>query len=185
MISTRIIVACTCLFIVSSSTSAQDSAQYGVKGDARTGSIIRRQEIKSNGVPINRSWQRLKPEEQAIVRGWYQNMPAADEPPFPEDGLKAIHEAILRGKEKRGVTGELDLAATVEANGKVSSVKAYKSPDAEMTQYVGTVVMLTRFKPAVCSGKPCRMDFPVTYKFDVDPLKESLIPRRGGVAPGE
>jgi hypothetical protein len=60
------------------------------------------------------------------------------------------------------------LIATVEANGEVSSVKAIGSPSPEMTKFASTILLLTKFKPAICSGHPCRMDFPLWYEFQVE-----------------
>lgn len=57
------------------------------------------------------------------------------------------------------------LPCPVGADGKVTEVKAIGSPGAEMVQYAGAVLILTKFKPAVCSGRPCRMEFPLRQYF--------------------
>jgi hypothetical protein len=38
----------------------------------------------------------------------------------------------------------------------------------DMANFAGKVLLLTAFKPAVCRGRPCRMDFPLMYEFVVN-----------------
>lgn len=85
--------------------------------------------------------------------------------PFPAKGLKPVHTAMYKGQQKLGVEGELHLLATVDAQGNVEEVKTYDSPSPEMTQYAAAVVLGTKFKPAICSDMPCRMDFRFSYQF--------------------
>jgi hypothetical protein len=33
-----------------------------------------------------------------------------------------------------------------------------------MTKFAGTVLMMTKFKPAMCAGKPCESQFPLHLK---------------------
>lgn len=82
--------------------------------------------------------------------------------------MKSILDVVRKGQEKLLVTGKLYLVATVEPNGKVSTVKAYGSPNPEMAKFASEVLLLTKFKPAVCGGRPCRMDFPLWYNFKVE-----------------
>jgi len=37
-----------------------------------------------------------------------------------------------------------------------------------MTKFESSVLLLTKFKPAVCAGKPCKMQFPFRFKFRVE-----------------
>ena len=81
--------------------------------------------------------------------------------------MKSILDVVRKGQEKLLVTGKLYLVATVEPSGKVSTVRAFGSPSPEMATFAGQVLLLTKFKPAVCGGRPCRMDFPLSYNFKV------------------
>lgn len=36
-----------------------------------------------------------------------------------------------------------------------------------MATYVSSVLMLTKFKPAICGGVPCRMEYPFLYAFEI------------------
>jgi len=162
-------LAVAALVVYSEAPAQGTEPEYAVKADQpRTGSHIRRDAVKGGALPINRTYEQLTPEERAIVRGWYESMPAADEPPFPAEGMKPIHEAIGKAQAKLRARGELSLIATVGPNGEVSSVNAVGSPNPEMARFAGQVLLLTKFKPAVCGGQPCRMDFPLRYTFHVD-----------------
>jgi hypothetical protein len=143
--------------------------EYGIKfEDPPAGSGIRREAVRGSRVPINRTYRELTPEQRAIVHGWYESIAPGDEPPFPAEGMKPILDAVRKAQAKLLVTGELFLIATVEKTGEVSSVKAVGSPSPEMTQFAAAVVALTKFKPAVCAGQPCKMEFPLCYVFRVE-----------------
>jgi len=143
--------------------------QYGIKfDDPPIGSNIRRYAVGPQSIPINRSYAELSSAERAKLHTWWEQIPDGDEPPFPTEGLKPIHDAVRQAQRRFLVTGELFLIATVEADGKVAGVKAIGSPSPEMTKFAATVLAVTKFKPAVCSGRPCRMDFPLRYLFRVE-----------------
>ena len=133
-----------------------------------SGSLIRHDAVRGKALPFNRTYQQLTPEQRAFVHGWYENIAPGDEPPFPAEGTKPIHDAIRKVQARLLVRGELMLIATVEPNGDVSSVKAVGSPSPKMTEFASAIILLTKFKPAICSGRPCRMDFPLCYVFQVE-----------------
>jgi hypothetical protein len=145
------------------------SPQYGIKHeDPPIGSNIRRYAVSPSPIPINRSYAELNGAERSVLHGWWERIPDGDEPPFPMEGLRPIHEAMRQAQYSLVVTGELFLVATVEPDGQVSAVKTIGSPTAEMTKFAATLLILTKFKPALCSGRPCRMDFPLHYLFRVE-----------------
>jgi hypothetical protein len=150
-------------------TTQTANPEYSIKFEnPPIGSHIRRDAMRGSPIPINRSYHELTPEQRAIVHRWYENIAPGDEPPFPSSGLKSIHDAIRKGQTKLLVTGELFLIATVEATGEVAEVKTFGSPSPEMTKFAAAVLVLTKFKPAVCAGRPCKMDFPLWYSFRVE-----------------
>ena len=53
----------------------------------------------------------------------------------------------------------------IDSQGKPVSVSVYQSPDPKMTQVVGTILMLQSYKPALCNGEPCSMQFPFRINF--------------------
>ena len=147
---------------------AQPSPQYNIKDrDPPTGSNIRRNITEGSRIPINRTYGEMSPEEKEAVHSYYEKIETGDEPPFPAEGLRPVHDAIAKAQQTLLVTGQLMLVASVGPDGKVTEVKAIGSPSREMVQAAGSIVALTRFKPALCKGTPCKMDFPFLFNFKV------------------
>ena len=144
---------------------SEPAPQYSLKRSASAGSLIPRDAATSDRLPINQSYAQLSEADKAFVRGWYESMKPGDEPPYPAAGLKPIVEGLVKAQQRLLVEGELFLVATVDSQGHVAAVKAYKTPDPEMTKLVATILVETPFKPAVCDGQPCRMDFPMRQVF--------------------
>lgn len=152
---------------------------------ATTGSSILRSAITFQ-IPLNKRYNELSVEERVILHKAWEGIPDGDEPPFPTNGLRPIYKAVIDAQSKLGVEGELHLIATVDARGDVVEVKAYGSPSPEITQFAATVILKTKFKPAVCGGQPCRMDFPFRYRFvlELQALRAwRQRRRRGGPGP--
>jgi hypothetical protein len=137
--------------------------------DARTGSNIRQRVVSGSDVPLDKTYAELSAEHRARVRALYEALAADDEPPFPADGLKPVYSAMADLQHHLLVKGRLTLVASVGADGDVTAVQALGSPDADMVRAAANVLMLTKFKPATCKGKPCAMDFPFRFNFDVEP----------------
>jgi hypothetical protein len=157
------------LAFVGQSSAQLSTPQYVIADDtARTGSILRRQQGAEFPIPVKRRYDQLTPEQKAIVHSWYEHLEPGDEPPFPADGLAPLYDAIQRGQRKLMVRGELQMAVTVEPGGKATEVQVLKSPSPEMTQFAASVLLLAKYKPAVCKGQPCRMQFPLSLRFDPD-----------------
>ncbi len=135
----------------------------------RIGSKIRKDVVWSEKIPLNRTYEQLTPEQKQIVHSRYESMAPGDEPPYPLEGLKPIVSAIFKAQEKLAATGDLQLIVTVGPDGKSKEVNAYGSVDVpEMAKFAASVLYITKFKPAVCGGKPCTMEFPFYLKLKVD-----------------
>ena len=141
------------------------SPQYDARGDPPTGSAIRSTYASGGNLPINKRYDEFTVEEKETLNQFYEKMGPGDEPPFPAYGLKPIYTALARIQGELRVRGELYLFATVDQDGKVVQVKALGNPDPEMTKLAATVLSLTRFKPALCKGVPCTMDYPFRLNF--------------------
>jgi hypothetical protein len=146
---------------------AQESKpEYAIKEDApRTGSLIRRNAIEFKNVALNKRYAELSAQDRENLHSWWESLSDGDEPPFPEKGLKHIHDAVFKAQGKLMVEGDLFLIASVDPTGDVVEVKTIGSPSPEMTKFAASVVLLTKFKPGLCAGAPCRMDFPIRYRF--------------------
>jgi hypothetical protein len=151
----------------------QPTPQYSIPEEQpETGTHIRLDQVRSTQLPFNLTYQQLTPEQRGIVNSWYEQVPPGDEPPYPLEGMGSIFNWLRKGQDRLLASGKLYVVATVEPEGKVSTVKAFAvtgshSPSPEMTKFVSEILLLTKFKPAVCGGRPCRMDFPVFCDFKV------------------
>jgi hypothetical protein len=147
---------------------AQSSApEYVIRqSDPSLGTNIRRAVVSGGTIPLNRRYDELTADEKAAVRELYEGMDPADEPPFPANGLKPMYDAIQQAHERRfHVRGEMTLVATVGPAGDTLKVEAIRSPDPDMTRFAASVLFATKFKPAVCQGQPCTMDYPLRMRF--------------------
>lgn len=118
-------------------------------------------------MPINRSYAQLTPAQRQVLHSQYERIGAGDEPPFPVDGLKPLMLAIRKGQSHYVARGNLTLVANVDASGTVTNVEAYAALDPEFTKFAASVLMLTMFKPALCKGVPCKMQFPFALTLEV------------------
>jgi hypothetical protein len=147
---------------------AQPAPEYRLKEAVpRTGSSIRRDITSPLDVAINRSYADLNDEEKRKVRAHYVDMPERDEPPYPKAGLQALLKPIAAGQQRLLVQGQLSLIGLVDETGKVVEVRMLGSPSSQMTDFAGKIMLLTEFKPGVCSGQPCAMEFPLHLRFSV------------------
>ena len=146
---------------------AQSGPEYALRGDAPTGSAIRSKLVTGGTLPMNKRYDEFTAEEKEALNRNYESIGPGDEPPFPANGLKSIYASLARAQQKLLVTGDFSLIATVDAEGNVTQVKALGDPDPEMTRVVATILTLTKFKPALCKGVPCKMDFPFRMRFSV------------------
>lgn len=160
-----------CFLLVSMLAAADVFAQAGAAdaptqralrdSTSTTGSIIRKQVGWNNKIPLNKTYAQLTPEQKGYFHAMYESIPPGDEPPFPLQGMKPIVSAILKGQAQRVARGELRMAVTVGADGKGQKVEVYGGvDDPELLKFAATVLLMTRYKPAVCSGQPCTMQFP-------------------------
>jgi hypothetical protein len=167
----KICLALAFIGCASAVTRAQtDPAQLGIKEDSpQTGSMIRKDVAWSNKLPLNRTYAELTTEQRNSLNAFYESVAPGDEPPYPLEGLKPIVAAILKGQERYLARGELQLLVTVGPDGKGKNVTAYgKVDNPDMAKFASSVLLLTKFKPAICNGTPCTMQFPFQLKLKVD-----------------
>lgn len=129
-----------------------------------TGTRLGRAAIRS-ALPLNRRYADLDAQEKAAVRADYEGMPAADEPPFPAEGLLPVFTAIKNGMEKVGALGVLTLVADVDSTGKVRHVDTYGKVDPDFARFASRVLVATPFKAGVCAAKACNMQYVLRLEF--------------------
>ena len=141
------------------------AVRYMSEASANTGTMIKKQIRWSSKIPLNRTYAELSPQQKAEFHAMYESIPPGDEPPFPLEGLKSVFTAIKKAQGKLQANGDLNMAVTVGPDGKAKQVADYGSVDnPEMTKFAASVLLMTRFKPAVCAGTPCTMQFPFNLR---------------------
>ena len=129
-----------------------------------TGTIIRRDLEWSSKIPLNKTYDQFSDDEKAQLRALYVSMPEGDEPPFPANGMKPVFNSIRKGQQIVRARGQLNMVVAVDADGKATAVSDLGGVGGanalEMTHFAQSVLLMTKFKPAVCSGKPCKSEFP-------------------------
>jgi hypothetical protein len=135
---------------------------------ASTGSNIPRRVTSSSEIPLNRRYADLTPEQQELVKSNYEAMRPLDEPPYPENGLLPLFEAVREIQRRLLVEGDLTMFVDVDPKGEATSVSVIKSPDPKLTQAMASILMAVKYKPAICKGQPCSMRFPLRMNFKVD-----------------
>lgn len=143
----------------------ENNPKFELKADPLLGSHIDQVKAISSTLPLNLTYNELTESQKKVVASWYDNIPPGDEPPYPAQGLIALTKALSEVQDKLLVRGKLRLVATVDQDGNVTTVTAYGSPSPEMTKYASMVLLMTKFKAAICAGKPCTMQFPYQTEF--------------------
>jgi len=147
------------------SSSATANTRNTVAATQETGTIIKKDIRWNSKIPLDKTYGELTPEQRAELHAQYEALPEGDEPPFPENGIKPIFNAIKKTQRIRQAHGELIMAVTVGPDGKAIKVEELGNVyDIQMTELAQQVLLLTKYKPAVCSGKPCTMKFKFTQQ---------------------
>jgi hypothetical protein len=138
------------------------------ESEPRLGSRIKRNIAWSTTIPLNFRYHELSAEQRQAFHLNYEQIADGDEPPFPADGLRPIVEALSKAQRKLLVKGDLRLLVDVDANGDAISVSAVGSPSPEMTKVAASVLLLTKYKPALCAGQACKMQYPFNLSFRLE-----------------
>jgi hypothetical protein len=159
------IVLCCLLAAFMPVASAQElpRKQFEIRVE-ETGTRLGRAAIRST-LPLNRRYAELEDAEKAMVRADYEGMPAGDEPPFPAHGLLPIFNDINEAMNKYRFFGTLTAVADVDGDGKVRHVDVFGNVDRTVASFVTRVLFAAPFKPGVCAGKPCNMQYMLRMNF--------------------
>ena len=121
-------------------------------------------------LPFDGRYADLTPQQRAVLANDYESLPAGDEPPYPLYGLRHMIKPVVRYADTAAPVGSLVASVVVDSHGKPGAVTVYKSPDPEVARLVAAALSFETFKPAVCQGQPCRMEYVLRLDF----------PQRGG-----
>jgi hypothetical protein len=123
--------------------------------------------VMRGALPYDRSYEQLTPEQKAVVRAEYDVVGPNDEPPYPKYGLADVADAVSRMSVRDPIEGEVILTVRVDESGDAKSVSIYKTPDARLSNLVALMVTRSKFKPGLCEGRPCAMDYVFRYYFKI------------------
>jgi hypothetical protein len=157
-------------FVVSgycaSSAAQTDAPIYSLREThASTGSNIRVTATPDYIVPINRRYAELTANEKTLLIQQFPNWIEGDEPPYPVDGVKPLFEVLRRTREFIKQSGEFHMSVLVNEKGEPELVHIYSSPSNELIEIMQQALVLIKYKPALCGGIPCKMEFPFKLSF--------------------
>ena len=122
-----------------------------------TGTMIERPVV--TGIPIDKSYAELSPEQQGMIKANYGTLGASDEPPYPVNGLKEISQRIANADVSASVDGELVMQVDVSSSGDATNVTTVHSPNANIARVAAIALQREKYKPGICRGQPCAMPF--------------------------
>lgn len=144
-----------------------ESGRFTLKADQPlTGSNLLHN-VTIGFLPMDAPWEALTPTQQASVRSFYPALDQHDEPPYPLKGTRAFFKGVADlYREFIDYRGNALVYVTVGADGVPTTVSTYGVAHREFGRNLSMLAMLQRFKPALCSGTPCTMIFPIHFNFE-------------------
>ena len=139
--------------------SAQQKDGKSIKEDAPALGTTLKKKLATSTISMDKTYAELDEDEKAQIRSVYDDMPDDDEPPYPLHGTREIHRKMMQVQQIVVAKGRLTMTVDVSSTGEASSVTVYESPDTDITQVAARALMETPFKPAICKGKPCKMQY--------------------------
>ena len=145
---------------------ADGKSDTEIEQDApNTGSMLKRKVMRGGSLPVNKRYEQFSDDEKQLFHDRYERIEPGDEPPFPADGMRPLFDAIIKANQRLDARGVLYLVADVDAAGVVTNVSVESDTDQRMIEFAARALLVTRFKPAVCKGRPCKMQFPLAFEF--------------------
>lgn len=141
-------------------------AQFTLReSEARAGSHLRRDAGAVAAIVSGKRYAELGGEEKRALRAAYDSLGADDEPPFPLNGMARIQKSIREVQARSAEKGLLRMAVKVDSKGDASAVEILSSPGEKTSKFAALVLMAEKYKPALCRGLPCGMEFPYSAEF--------------------
>ena len=146
--------------------AAAPKPKYSLNQEQPTlGTRIIRDQTSRSAVAINLPYEQLPEAERAALHSWWEHIEDGDEPPFPRSGLQAIYDPMRKVGDKLPADGRLFVVAMIGPQGRATEVQIYDAPSKKVGEAAAAILLVTDFKPALCSGKPCYMEFPLRMYF--------------------
>lgn len=143
--------------------------EFGLNDDDPAFRALAQREAARRAPPKDANWIALTPDQKQVVRHAYPALDDRDEPPYPLKGMRPFHAEVSALYAKMPeYEGEGMVYVTVGADGVPTSATTYGVTHQEFGRYLSMVVMMQRFKPALCAGTPCAMIFPIRFSFALE-----------------
>jgi len=112
-------------------------------------------------------WAELSDGERQTARHYYVALAEGDEPPYPIQGLRPVMAALTgTSRVDPGFSGLVRMHVLVGADGKPKSVSTIGKLPPDVARFMGSVMMMTSYKPGICSGKPCEMIYVMQLHYE-------------------
>ncbi|HEY1076727.1 MAG TPA: hypothetical protein VGE51_08555 [Fontimonas sp.] len=155
--------ACGLVMLAATATTAWASEpRYRLR--EVTGAHVGRTAATSR-VPLKLTYAELSAQDRERLRADYEDMPAADEPPYPKDGVIALVKGYTQVQRAASLSGRFRAAVHIDESGIAQSIAIYETPDPRLSTALAAAAMAPPYKPGRCAGRPCAMDFPVDVIF--------------------
>ncbi|MDC8758095.1 hypothetical protein [Janthinobacterium fluminis] len=119
----------------------------------------------STMAPFDKAYADLTPEQQRRYKSYYPLLADGDEPPYPLKGIGTLTRAMHELQRKLKMEGSVTLYATVDSEGKATSVSMMGDLGPEAKKIAAMLMMVEKYKPARCSGQACEMVFQMAFNF--------------------
>ena len=117
--------------------------------------------VKGGAVPFNKGYKDLSPAEQREVRDWFRILQDDDVPPYPVKGSAEIYKAISAAHGAYHDNGQLWMDVLIDEQGTPRDVMVRRTPGKEVSEFAAKILLVSKYSPALCAGKPCALRFPV------------------------
>ncbi|MET0983618.1 MAG: energy transducer TonB, partial [Telluria sp.] len=144
-----------------------DTKRYVMKEAPRVGSHLPEERATSLFPPAAK-WEELSEVQKNTLRTMYPALERGDDPPYPLYGTRELYQAVLRQTELHdGVFGTVNVLLMVGADGKPKQANIVATTNPQLAKVVATTMMVQKYKPASCQGKPCDMAYPVDLDYGI------------------
>ncbi len=120
-------------------------------------------------MPFDKSYSELSPALKQRVKNAYGDLKESEYPPFPSEGTQVIYRPLYKANLDLRKEGDVLAIAMIDESGGVESVTVYKAPSKNIATMLNYIISNTKFDPATCDGKPCKMEYLFENKIETKP----------------
>lgn len=122
---------------------------------------------RGSHIPFDKGYDALTPDQQRLVRSRFPILQDGDRPPYPLNGTEEIIRLIHGAHGQVLATGTLQMDVLIDETGAPLTATIRNTPNAELADFAGKALLLNKYTPGRCGGKPCKMSCPFTFALTV------------------